>query len=287
MAVTPRAGTCLMAMVALLVSGCLNVAPPSPTATPTPTPALVPTPMPEPTSQSYRVRSGDTLLSIARRFGLTLGQLMAANPTITDPDRIRVGQVIVIPPPGAPDTGPRSASFTDGSDDAADSDGQQVSTPGYADITRASAELADDRRLRVDLTLVNAPPPRMDPSVETVRYVVVIDVDGDGQPDYRLLYSNDVEGESGFAPVLLDRRTGKVRAGGDFPGQVSVKGRTVSFLVRRQALDSPRSFSVAASVEREYHPGGPDDPDREYSADLAPDQQWPRPNPRWLTVGGA
>ncbi len=281
-----RVGPCLVAMMAALVSGCLTVAPPTPTPTPRPTPAVAPTPTPEPTSRTYRVRSGDTLVSIAQRFGLTVGQLLAANPGISDPDRIRVGQVLVIPPPGAPDTGPRSATFTDGADDAADRDGRSVATPGYADITRASAELVDDRRLRIELTLVNGPPERMDPSVERVRYVAVVDVDGDGQPDYRLLYANDVEGERGFAPVLLDRTTGKVRAGEDFPGQVSVQGRRVTFTVRRQALDSPRTFAVAVAVEREYHPGGRDDPDLEEGTDLAPDQQWPRPNPRWLQVGG-
>lgn len=275
-----------MAAVAFVASGCLTVAPPPTTPTPTPTRVATPTPTPDPTSRTYRVRSGDTLLSIAQRFGLTIGQLMAANPSIVDPDRIRVGQVLVIPPPDAPDTGPRSASFTDGSDDAVDADGQQVATPGYADITRAAAELVDDRRLRVEISLVNAPPEGMDPSIETVRYVVVIDVDADGQPDYRLLYGNDVEGGSGYGRAFLDRRSGKVRSGDDFPGQVSVQGRRIAFTVRRQALGSPRSFAVAVSAEREYHPGGRDDQDRESSSDLAPDQQWPRPNPRWLEVGG-
>ncbi len=283
-----RIGPCLVGLVAFVAAGCLTVAPPPATADPSPTPVITPTSTtrPEATNRSYRVRSGDTLLTIARRFGLTIGQLMAANPSISDPDRIRVGQVLVIPPPDAPDTGPRSASFTDGSDDAVDDQERQVATPGYGDITRASAELVDDRRIRIDLTLVAPPPGRMDPSVEALRYVAVIDVDSDGQPDYRLLYGNDVEGEKGFGRVLLDRRTGKVRSGDDFPGQVSVEGRKVSFIVRRQALGSPRSFAVAVSVEREYHPDGPGDPDREYSSDLAPDQQWPRPNPRWLEVGG-
>jgi hypothetical protein len=126
----------------------------------------------------------------------------------------------------------------------------------------------------------------MDPAVEVVRYVVVVDVDGDGQPDYRLLYANDVEGESGFAGALLDRRTGKIRAGDDLPGQITVQGRRVMLTIRRQALGSPRSFAVAVAVEREYRPDGRGDPEVEVSSDQAPDQQWPRPNPRWLEVGG-
>jgi LysM repeat protein len=273
-------------MLAFVVAGCLTVAPPPPTPTPAPTPVITPTPEPDPTNQAYRVRSGDTLLTIAQRFGLSVDQLMAANPTISDPNRIRVGQVLVIPPPGAPEIGPRSASFTDGSDDALDENSQVISTPGYADITRASAELVDDRRLRVEMTLVNGPPDRMDPAVEAVRYVVVVDVDSDGQPDYRMLYANDVEGESGFVGALLDRRTGKTRAGSAFPGQVAVQGRRVTLTVRRQALGSPRSFALAVSVERDYRPGGQGDPEVESSADQAPDQQWPLPNARWLEVGG-
>lgn len=281
-----RVGPGLVGMLAVMVSGCLTMAPSDPTPTPAPTPVITPGPTPEPTSRSYVVQSGDTLSTIAQRFGLTLGQLMAANPSITDPNRIRVGQTLVIPPPGAPDTGPRSASFTDGSDDALDGAGESISTPGYADITRAGAELLDDRRVRIELTMVNAPPARMDPAVEAMRYVVVVDVDDDGQPDYRLLYANDVEGEAGFARALFDRRSGKVRSGDAFPGQVDIQGRRVIFTVRRQALGSPRLFKIAASVEREYHPGGRGDPEGEESVDLAPDQQWPRPNPRWLQVGG-
>jgi LysM repeat protein len=287
MTIGARVGPCLVGALAFVVSGCLTVAPPDPTPTPAPTPVVTPTPTPEPTSRSYVVQSGDTLLTIAQRFGLTLGQLMAANPSITDPNRIRVGQVLIIPPPGAPEAGPRSASFTDGSDDAVDENDEETSTPGYADITSATAELVDDRRIRIQLTLVNAPPERMDPSIEAVRYIVVVDVDADGQPDYRLLYANDVDGQSGFARALLDRRSGKVRTGDDFPGQVDVQGRRVLFTIRRQALGSPRTFAVAASVERDYRADGPADPDVERSVDLAPDQQWPRPNPRWLEVGGS
>jgi LysM repeat protein len=45
---------------------------------------------------SYTVRSGDRLSSIAHRFGLTTGQLAAAN-NITNPKLIRPGQTLVIP----------------------------------------------------------------------------------------------------------------------------------------------------------------------------------------------
>ena len=47
-------------------------------------------------AKSYVIQSGDTLMKIARKFGVTLQQLQAAN-KITNPDRIYPGQVLVIP----------------------------------------------------------------------------------------------------------------------------------------------------------------------------------------------
>jgi LysM repeat protein len=65
--------------------------PPDPTAQPTPAASPV----------LYRIRSGDTLAKIARRNGITVPELLAANPQITNPDHVEVGQIIVIPPPSA------------------------------------------------------------------------------------------------------------------------------------------------------------------------------------------
>jgi LysM repeat protein len=61
--------------------------------------SVEPTPIPEPTPQVYTIKSGDALARIARRFGLTLDQLLAANPAIKDANRIKVGDKIVIPTP--------------------------------------------------------------------------------------------------------------------------------------------------------------------------------------------
>jgi LysM repeat protein len=72
---------------------------PSPTlAVATPTPA--PTPEPSPTPQVYVIKSGDTLSKIAREFGVTVDDLLAANKdTISNPNKISVGDEIVIPVP--------------------------------------------------------------------------------------------------------------------------------------------------------------------------------------------
>jgi lysozyme len=69
-----------------------------------------PPPAPPPASgKTYTVQSGDTLSAIAAKFGVTLQALEQANPQITNPNLIYVGQVINIPsggsaPPAAPKT---------------------------------------------------------------------------------------------------------------------------------------------------------------------------------------
>ncbi len=52
-----------------------------------------------PAGTIYIIRKGDTLYAIARRFHLTLKALRAANPSVTDPTKIRIGQKLVIPAP--------------------------------------------------------------------------------------------------------------------------------------------------------------------------------------------
>ena len=48
---------------------------------------------------SYSVKSGDTLSQIAKKEGTTLKALLAANPNIKDPNKIRVGQKIKLSSP--------------------------------------------------------------------------------------------------------------------------------------------------------------------------------------------
>jgi LysM repeat protein len=55
-----------------------------------------PTAEPPTATRSYRVRSGDTLSSIAARYKTTVAVLAALN-KISDPRLIRVGQVLRIP----------------------------------------------------------------------------------------------------------------------------------------------------------------------------------------------
>jgi LysM repeat protein len=69
--------------------------------------SATPTPESGQTFTIYEVKRGDTLRSIAAAKGITYEQLLAANPQITNPNHIEVGQVIYIPwqtwvPPASP-----------------------------------------------------------------------------------------------------------------------------------------------------------------------------------------
>lgn len=46
---------------------------------------------------TYKIKPGDTLSKIAKRNGISLAQLLKANPQITNPDKIQVGQIVNLP----------------------------------------------------------------------------------------------------------------------------------------------------------------------------------------------
>ena len=56
-------------------------------------------PSARPTAQVYVIKAGDTLLKIAKKYKLTMDQLLAANKKIKNPNKISVGDEIVIPVP--------------------------------------------------------------------------------------------------------------------------------------------------------------------------------------------
>jgi len=69
-----------------------------PSATrPAATASAGPTAVPAPTPQVYIVKANDNLGKIAKKFGLTIDQVLAANPDITNPNVISLGQEIIIP----------------------------------------------------------------------------------------------------------------------------------------------------------------------------------------------
>jgi len=86
-------------------------------ATPSPSPAITaapsPTATPLPTPQVYVVAKGDTMSRIAKQFGVTIDEILAVNPQITNPDKIAIGDEITIPvaaPTSLPDQISESAA---------------------------------------------------------------------------------------------------------------------------------------------------------------------------------
>ncbi|MFW5883002.1 MAG: LysM peptidoglycan-binding domain-containing protein [Verrucomicrobiota bacterium] len=81
-----------------------TVTPPAPTESATSferSPSRTATPSDDPPEETdgfrtYRVQSGDTLQSIGRRYGVSLGEMLDANPGI-DPRRLQIGQEVAIP----------------------------------------------------------------------------------------------------------------------------------------------------------------------------------------------
>lgn len=70
---------------------------PVPSITPPPhTPAPTQTPLPTPTPHLYQVVAGDTMGSISLEFGVSINDLIAANPDV-QPSAMSVGQSLVIP----------------------------------------------------------------------------------------------------------------------------------------------------------------------------------------------
>jgi hypothetical protein len=73
--------------------------------------SLAPTEIPAATPIVYTIKKGDTLLKVAKAHGITIEELLAANPAIKNPNKISEGQQITIPAPsGAPDTTDGSAA---------------------------------------------------------------------------------------------------------------------------------------------------------------------------------
>ena len=67
-------------------------------------PTAVPsaTVQPGPTPQTYVIKAGDLMSKLAKKFGVTLEALCAANKdAVPNCDKVAIGQVIVIPAAGA------------------------------------------------------------------------------------------------------------------------------------------------------------------------------------------
>jgi len=62
-------------------------------------PPAEPKPLQKPLAPiKYQVASGDTLSGIAQKFGISMQSVVWANPTLANPERLQIGQALVLPP---------------------------------------------------------------------------------------------------------------------------------------------------------------------------------------------
>jgi hypothetical protein len=73
---------------------------------PVATKSAAPTVAAAPTPVVYVLKKGDTLSKVANKFDVELDALLAANPEIKDPNKVSLGQEIVIPTPAAATAAP-------------------------------------------------------------------------------------------------------------------------------------------------------------------------------------
>ncbi len=87
-----------------LTGGSGPAASPTPIASASPGVSAAPsiTPVPSPSPTVYTVKAGDTLSRIAAKFGTTVDAIVKANPQIKNPDKLALGDQLVIPPTVAP-----------------------------------------------------------------------------------------------------------------------------------------------------------------------------------------
>jgi hypothetical protein len=74
----------------------------------------IPGPMGRCKGELHIVRAGDTLFLIARHYGVTVQDILDANPQIEDPNVIFVGQLICVPIGSGPAPGPGPGPCPDG-----------------------------------------------------------------------------------------------------------------------------------------------------------------------------
>ncbi|HEV2006918.1 MAG TPA: LysM domain-containing protein [Candidatus Limnocylindrales bacterium] len=105
----------LAALILFLLPGFLGLGSPQAGASPTPVTqsssgplgSVGPTVVPQPTQQLYTVQAGDTMSRIANKFHVPLATLVDANKTnIPDPNKLKIGDQVIIPSLAAPGTSP-------------------------------------------------------------------------------------------------------------------------------------------------------------------------------------
>jgi len=185
----------------------------------------------------------------ARIAGLALVPLIALAGCVS-------GQPTSVPASNATSPGPTiptpagvahlRAVERDAWEDLVDGEGMPTSEPRYVDAIRLEAD-AVGSDLRVQLSMVGAPPPRLPAGLEHDTYLFGLDTDGDSRPEYLVRFENTDDGS--WAASLEDVTRGKRSAGSDFDGSIVIQERVVLVQLPLSALGSPSSLAICAGAQ--------------------------------------
>jgi len=142
---------------------------------------------------------------------------------------------IVDPPEG-------TAVADDSAGDLVNDADEDVAGPAYVDVLSLHA-VASPNQLTISLDIAGRAP-AVDPSVEELTYLVMIDTDAAEEPDYWLTAENRSTGR--FTAVLTDwaANTQYELDDAEFTGGVGFDGDTLNLQVHRDDLGNPSSLRV-------------------------------------------
>ena len=120
---------------------------------------------------TYVVQPGDTLFFIARRFGVTVEDILAANPQIIDPDLIFPGQIIEIPIPAPPPPPDLGITYIVQPGDTLFNIARQFGVP-LADLIAANPQIADPNLIFPGQIIIIPVEPAPPPAPPGFNYVV-------------------------------------------------------------------------------------------------------------------
>lgn len=208
-------------------------------------------------SNSYNVKSGDTLSAIAKEKGIGLNDLIKANPQINDPNKIFAGQQISIPNRSSAgnfdglsvrksstpdDRPPQSGILREGS-----------KGPAVSQLQRALADKGfNPGQIDGDFG------PRTEAALKAFQKSRGIEADGIYGPQSRAAFSRDAISSNEGRPSRPSRPDTKPDTNGN--GSISYNGKRVSDPVLRGKLEQIADFFgrniTVTSGDRDFVPKG-------------------------------
>jgi hypothetical protein len=195
-----------------------------------------------PAGVRLRVKGGQAS-SFALAAAIVLAACVSAPQASVPASNARSSAQTIETPTGA---APMRAVQRDAWGDLVDGEGRPTSEPRYVDAIRLEADaLGSD--LRIQLSFVGAPPPRLAAALERDTYLIGLDTQGDSKPEYLVRFENTVDGT--WAASLEDVIAARRYAGADFAGSIVLQERVVLVQLPLSTIGAPSSLGICAGSQ--------------------------------------